>query len=326
MKSDKSIKNSKRPLRDRPSFWGFLFICPWLLGFIVFTAGPMIASLVLSFCSYDLKSVQFVGFGNYHRMFVGSEQELFLKSLSNTALYVLFSVPMGLTGSMLLALLLNQKIKGITVFRTLFYLPSLVPAVASALVWMWVFDPKIGILNTFLTMNVPIPHITQSGLAMTVKPLISNPPDWLQSTTWALPAFILMSLWGIGGGRMIIFLAGLQGISDEYYEAAKIDGAGVWNQFRHITLPLLTPTIFFNMVLGVIGAFQVFTAAYIMTRGGPNNATLFYVLYLFRNAFEQFHMGYASALAWVLFVILFTFTMLQFKNSTKWVHYEGEAK
>jgi len=313
-------------LFQRASFWGFLFICPWLLGFIIFTAGPMLASLVLSFCKYDLRQITFIGTGNYYRMFVGSEQEIFFKSLTNTALYVMFSVPMGLTGSLLLAVLLNQKVKGVTVFRTLFYLPALTPAVASALVWMWVFHPESGILNSFLMTNVPVPTFGAEGLGMAFRPLIAHPPEWLQSSTWALPAFILMSLWGIGGGRMIIFLAGLQGIADEYYEAARIDGAGALAQFRHITIPLLTPTIFFNMVLGVIGAFQVFTAAYVMTGGGPNNATLFYVLYLYRHAFEQFHMGYAAALAWVLFIILFTFTLLQFKQSSRWVHYEGEAK
>lgn len=317
---------SKKPLTQRASFWGFLFICPWLLGFIIFTAGPMLASLVLSFCKYDLKTVTFIGTGNYHRMFVGSEHEYFYKSLTNTALYVLFSVPMGLTGSLLLAVLLNQKIKGVTVFRTLYYLPSLTPAVASSLVWMWVFHPESGILNNFLRTMVPFPVFGAEGFSFAFRPMIAHPPAWLQDNHWALPAFILMSLWGIGGGRMIIFLAGLQGISDEYYEAARIDGAGAWHQFRHITIPLITPTIFFNMVLGVIGAFQVFTAAYIMTNGGPNNATLFYVLYLYRHAFEQFHMGYAAALAWVLFIVLFVFTLLQFKHSTRWVHYEGEAK
>lgn len=319
-------ETTRRSLLQRPSFWGFLFICPWLLGFIIFTAGPMLASLVLSFCKYDLQSIQFIGLGNYERMFIGSEQEKFLKSLTNTAIYVLFSVPLGLTGSLLLALLLNQKVKGITVYRTLFYLPALTPAVAASLVWMWVFHAEYGILNTFLSVNIPFPAMHSGSLEIISRPIVAQPPDWLQSTTWALPAFIIMSLWGIGGGRMIIFLAGLQGISEEYYEAAKIDGAGIWGQFKHVTLPLLTPTIFFNMVLGVIGAFQVFTAAYIMTGGGPNNATLFYVLYLYRHAFEQFHMGYAAALAWVLFIALFVFTLLQFKNSTKWVHYEGDVK
>ena len=316
---------TRKPLIQRPSFWGFLFICPWLLGFVVFTGGPMLASLVLSFCKYDLRHVTFVGLGNYHRMFAGSEQEVFFRSLTNTALYVLFSVPMGLTGSLLLAVLLNQKVKCVSIFRTLYYLPAITPAVASSLVWMWVFHPEYGILNSFLTMSVPFPTFDH-GFAFAMRPMIANPPEWLQSSTWALPAFILMSLWGIGGGRMIIFLAGLQGISDEYYEAARIDGAGAIQQFRHITIPLLTPTIFFNLVLGVIGAFQVFTAAYIMTGGGPNNATLFYVLYLYRHAFEQFHMGYAAALAWVLFIILFVFTLLQFRHSTRWVHYEGEGK
>lgn len=319
----------RKPLTQRASFWGFIFICPWLLGFIIFTAGPMLASLVLSFCKYDLKSVTFVGMGNYHRMFVGSEHEYFFKSLTNTALYVLFSVPMGLTGSLLLAVLLNQKVKGVTVFRTLYYLPSLTPAVASALVWMWVFHPECGILNNFLSINLPFPTLGDNGLGFAFHPMVTHPPEWLQSSTWALPALILMSLWGIGGQRMIIFLAGLQGVSDEYYEAARIDGAGAWSQFRHITIPLLTPTIFFNMVLGIVGAFQVFTVAYIMTGGtggGPNNALLFYVLYLYRHAFEQFHMGYAAALAWVLFILLFTFTLIQFKQSSRWVHYEGEAK
>ncbi len=316
----------RKPLTHRASFWGFIFICPWLLGFIIFTAGPMLASLVLSFCKYDLKSVTFIGAGNYHRMFVGSEHEYFYKSLTNTALYVLFSVPMGLTGSLLLAVLLNQKVKGVAVFRTLYYLPSLTPAVASALVWMWVFHPEYGILNSFLTINLPFPTLGDQGIGFAFRPMIAHPPDWLQSSAWALPALILMSLWGIGGQRMIIFLAGLQGISDEYYEAARIDGAGAWHQFRHITIPLLTPTIFFNLILGIVGAFQVFTAAYIMTGGGPNNATLFYVLYIYRHAFEQFHMGYAAALAWVLFILLFTFTLIQFKQSSRWVHYEGETK
>jgi len=181
--------------------------------------------------------------------------------------------------------------------------------VATALLWGWVFNANFGILNNALR---------SAGLR--------HPPEWLQDPTWALPAFILMSLWGIGGGRMIIFLAGLQGIPDSYYEAAEIDGAGALSKFRHITLPMLTPVIFFNMVLGVVGSFQVFTAAYIMTGGGPANATLFYVLYLFRQAFEEFRMGYASAMAWVLFLILLAFTAVQFWQSKKWVYYESELR
>ena len=292
---------------QRPAFWGFLFITPWLAGYLLFTLGPMLGSLGLSFCRYDLANLKVVGTDNYARLF--AKDPLFWKALWNTATYTLFAVPLGLTGSLLLAVLLNQKVKGLALYRTLYYIPSLVPAVATALLWNWVFNANFGILNNTLR---------SAG--------ISNPPAWLQDPAWALPAFIIMSLWGIGGGRMIIFLAGLQGISDSYYEAAELDGAGTWSQFRHITLPMLTPMIFFNMVLGIVGSFQVFTTAYIMTGGGPANATLFYVLYLFRQAFEEFRMGYASAMAWVLFLILLAFTAIQFWQAKRWVYYEGELR
>jgi multiple sugar transport system permease protein len=281
-----------------------VFIAPWLIGFLVFTAGPMVTSLWLSFHKYDLQSMQFVGAENYRRLlFV---DPLFWKSLTNTIKYAIFSIPLGIVGSLALALLLNQKVRGIPLFRTLFYLPSLVPAVASALLWQWIFNTDNGILNL--------------GLGWLGLPAV----QWLQDENWALPAFVLMSLWGIGGGRMVIFLAGLQGISDTYYEAARIDGASAWQQFRNVTLPLLSPVMFFNLILGLIGAFQVFTSAYIMTGGGPNNATLFYALYLFRNAFEYFKLGKASALAWLLFLLLIVLTAIQFRMSKKWVFYEGE--
>lgn len=288
-----------------PNFWGYAFISPWLIGFLLFTAGPMLISFALSFCKYDLYDLSFVGFKNYETLLTHDNGNLFWKSLGNTALYVLFSVPLGLTGSLLIALLLNQKVKGMPIFRTLFYLPSLVPAVASALVWQWVFHPDAGILNYGLSLF---------GI---------KGPQWLQDPKTALASLIVMSLWGVGGGRMIIFLAGLQGISDELYEAASLDGARGWAAFRHVTLPMLSPTIFFNFVLGIIGSFQVFTSAYVMTGGGPDNATLMYVLYLFRNAFVYFKLGKASAMAWILFVILLVFTMIQFKNASKWVYYEG---
>jgi multiple sugar transport system permease protein len=291
----------------RPAFWGFVFISPWIVGYLCFTVGPMMGSLLLSFCQYDLANLQFVGAANYERLF--TNDPLFWKSLWNTATYTLFAVPLGLTGSLMLAVFLNQKVKGLALYRTLYYIPSLVPAVATALLWNYVFNANFGILNNSLRA---------AGM--------SNPPQWLQDPNWAMPAFVIMSLWGIGGGRMIIFLAGLQGIPDSYYEAADIDGAGALSKFRHITLPMLTPMIFFNMVLGIVGSFQVFTAAYIMTAGGPANATLFYVLYLFRQAFEEFRMGYASAMAWVLFIILLVFTGIQFWQAKKWVYYEGEVK
>ena len=283
--------------------WGFLFICPWLLGFLLFTAGPMVASLVLSFYKYDLHSLTWVGTKNYQVLL--TRDPLFWKSLANTAIYVLFSVPLGLTGSLLLALLLNQRLRGIAFFRTAFYLPSLVPAVASALVWAWVFHPEAGLLNYALA------RVGIEG------------PKWLHDPKTALASLILMSLWGIGGGRMIIFLAGLQGISDELYEAASLDGARGWTTFRHITLPMLSPTLFFNLVLGVIGSFQVFTSAYVMTNGGPNNATMMYVLYLYNNAFRYFKMGKASAMAWILVAVLLVFTVIQFRSAAKWVYYEG---
>lgn len=289
------------------SRWGLLLISPWLLGFLIFTAGPMLASLYLSFCKYDLHTLQFVGTKNYEVLF--TRDPLFWKSLSNTAIYVLFSVPLGLTGSLLIAVLLNQKVKAIPLFRTLFYLPSLVPAVASSLLWLWILHPDNGLLN--------------NGLK-TIG--IAAPPKWLQDPKTALTSLILMSLWGIGGGRMLIFLAGLQGISDELYEAAQLDGAKGWDCFRHVTLPMLSPTIFFNLILGIIGSFQVFTSAYIMTGGGPDNATLMYVLYLYNNAFRFFKLGKASAMAWVLFVMLLGFTAIQFKNASKWVYYEGGEK
>ncbi len=293
-----------RSLYSKTQVYGYLFILPWVIGFIVFTVGPMLASLWISLTSYNLAEMRYIGLHNYNALLL--HDELFWKSLWNTALYVLVSVPLGLTGSLLLAMLLNTEIRGMSFLRTIYYLPSLTPAVASALLWMWVFHPDIGILNYAL-------HSIG----------VHNTPGWLQSEQWAMPALIIMSLWGIGGARMIIFLAGLQGISDHYYEAATIDGANAFRRFLHITLPLITPVIFFNLVLGIIGAFQVFTNAYVMTEGGPNNATLFYALYLYRNAFVFFKMGRASAMAWILFGVLFVFTYIQFRNSRRWVFYEG---
>jgi multiple sugar transport system permease protein len=303
-----TARTRRKSLMRRPGFWGFLFISPWLLGFLLLSAGPMLASFCLSFTKYDLHTVQFVGPENYRRLF--TRDPLFWIALKNTVLYVCFAVPLGLAGSLGIALLLNQNVRGQRLFRTLFYLPSLVPAVASSLLWMWVLNSDNGILNFALShLGVGYSHL----------------PHWLEDAHWTLPAFVLMSLWGVGGGRMIIFLAGLQGISESYYEAARIDGASGWQQFRFVTLPMLTPTLFFNLILGIIGAFQTFTNAYIMTNGGPNNASLFYALYLFRNAFEYFKLGKASAMAWVLFVILLSFTLVQFKNAKRWVYYEGET-
>jgi len=287
----------------RRETWGWLFISPWLVGFLVFALGPMLASFWLSLNKYDLYQMEFVGAENYRRLL--TQDPLFWKSLTNTLIYTFFAVPLGMVGSLAIAILLNQKVRGQQIFRTLFYLPSLVPGVASALLWMWLLNSENGLVNYWMSLV---------GVAG---------PKWLEDPSWTLPAFIMMSLWGIGGGRMIIFLAGLQGISETYYEASKIDGASPWQRFRWITIPLLTPTIFFNLIIGFIGSFQVFTSAYIMTGGGPDNASLFYALYLFRNAFEYFKLGKASAMAWILFAILLVFTIAQFKHAARWVHYEG---
>ena len=250
--------------------------------------------------------MEYIGGENYTRLLF--TDKIFWKSLSVTITYAVFSVPLGVVGSLALAVLLNQKVAGQKLFRTMLYLPSLVPAVASALLWQWVFNADNGALNQMLGW-VGLPNV-----------------EWLQDEHFTLTAFVLMSLWGIGGGRMVIFLAGLQGIGDTYLEAATLDGASPWRRFVSITLPLLSPVMFFNVVMGLIGSFQVFTSAYVMTGGGPNNASRFYALYLFETAFQQFKLGKASAMAWILFLILLAITGIQFAIGKRWVHYEGSTK
>lgn len=282
---------------------GWLFILPWLLGFLLFTAGPMLGSAVMSFLEWEiLTPPTWVGFANFRQM---AADPLFGLALYNTAYYTLLGVPLYLLASLLMALLLNLPLRAIPVYRTIFFLPSLTPTVANALLWVWIFSPDFGLANYLLGM-VGLP-----------------PQKWLFDVNLAKPALILMGLWGIGS-QMIIFLAGLQGIPQVLYEAASIDGANEWRRFWSITLPMLSPTIFFNLVIGIIGSFQVFTTAYIATQGGPQNATLFYVLYLWRNGFDYFKMGYASALAWVLLIIILLLTLLQFRLARRLVYYESE--
>jgi multiple sugar transport system permease protein len=291
----------------REALEGYLWISLWLVGFLGLRLGPMLVSAFLSLCKYDiLTPARFVGLKNYIYYF--SDEPLFFKSLGVTFYYTIIGVPLGLMGSLLLAMLLNQNLKGMRFCRTLFYLPTITPVVATSLLWKWIFNPTVGLLNFFLS---------KVGI---------EGPQWLASTRWAMPALILMSLWGIGGSRMIIFLAGLQGIPTQLYEAVEIDGAGSWQKFWNVTLPMITPTLYFNLVLGVITSFQVFTTSYVMTGGGPANATLFYVLYLYRTAFEWYRMGRASALAWVLFAVIIVFTMLIVRSSAAWVYYEGELR
>lgn len=287
----------------------YLFLLPWIIGFTSMTLGPMIVSIWYSLTDYNmLMPPWFVGLENYQRLF--TEDPLFWKSLYNTVYYVIFSVPLGLVVGLILALLLNQKLRGMNLFRTIYYLPSIVPMIAGSFLWVWIFNPRYGLLNRLLGMI---------GLPDNIL--------WLHSEVWSKPTLIIMSLWGVGGG-MIIFLAGLQGIPVQLYEAAQLDGASKWSQFWKVTLPLLTPTIFFNLIMGLIGAFQTFAQVYVMTggQGGPLNSTLFYMLYLYRQAFEFFNMGYASAMAWVLFVIVIALTLLQLKLSKRWVFYQGDAR
>ena len=282
---------------------GYLFFSPWLLGMILFNIIPIILAVYYSFTEYTvLQAPRWIGLGNYHEMFV--VDELFWKSLYNTIYFSVFSVPISLILALFLAMLLNSRVPGQSFFRATFFLPSIVPVVAASVIWAWILHPEYGLVNDMLA-KVGIPG-----------------PPWLSSEVWSKPAFILMSLWGIGP-TAIIFLAGLQDVPQHLYEAAEIDGANLWQRIRHITLPLLTPTIFFNLVLGIIGAFQVFTQAYIVSAGGPLWSTLFYVLYLYNQGFQYFKMGYASALAVVLFVIILVLTLIVQFKSRRWVYYEG---
>jgi multiple sugar transport system permease protein len=292
-------------MQRRNDIDGYLFIMPWLIGMVFLTVGPMVASFVLSFTHYEiLGPVTFIGLENYTDIL--TDDRLFWQSMQNTFFYVVGSVPVRLIIALLLAVLLNMKFSGTRLFRTIFYLPSVTSGVAVATVWLWMFEPTYGVINNVLRFF---------GLPG---------PPWLGSLTWAMPSIIIMS-WIYIGSMMVIFLAGLQGIPRHLYEAAEIDGAGRLMQFRNITLPMLSPTIFFNLVMAIITSFQVFTNVYVMTRGGPANATLVYMLYLYNQAFRYIQVGYASALAWILFVIILLITLIQFRASG-WVYYEGGSK
>ena len=289
----------------KEAFAFYLYIAPWLVGFIAFTAGPFVASFALSLARWDMtQPPAFVGLENYVKLI--TTDRLFVKSVYNTAYFVAFNVPLRQIICLGLAILLNQELRGISVYRTVFYLPSVTAGVATAYLWAYLFSVNNGLLNTTLAM------IGIQG------------PRWFLDPLWSKPALIIMSLWG-GGSTMVIYLAGLQGIPTHLYEAAEVDGANVLQRFWNVTIPMLTPTIFYNVVMGFIAAFNVFTAAYVITAGGPVNSTLFYMLYLYRKAFQDFKMGYASALAWILFVIVLGLTMVQLLMAKRWVYYEYQG-
>ena len=297
----KAVQKRHLSFQNRADIAGYLFISPFILGFLIWFLIPAAVAFWLIFQDWNLISTpRFIGLKNITRL---AKDPLFLKSLQVTVYYTLISVPLGMIMGFLVALLMNSKVKAISFFRTVFYLPSIVPAVANAMLWSFIFNSEYGLLNALLRM------------------LGFNKVLWLQDPKVAVPALILMSLWGIGGG-MVIYIAGLQGIPVALYEAAEIDGADRLSQLWHVTIPLMSPIIFFNLIMGIIGSFQVFSAGYLITNGGPQNATMFYVLYNYKTAFQYLDMGYASVLAWVLFLIILMLTMVVFKFVGKMVYYE----
>jgi multiple sugar transport system permease protein len=293
----------------RDAIDGYLFVLPWILGFLLFTAGPMLASLGLVFVDWDLLTPPtWAGTANVERLW---SDRLVGLSLVNTGYYTFLSVPLRLVVALAGAMLLNASVRGLPFFRTAFYLPAVLPLVGSAILWLWLMNPQIGLFNM--------------GLSALGLPRL----QWLWDPALSKPSLILISLWTTGN-VMVIFLAGLQAVPQGLYEAAEIDGAGWWGKFWNVTVPMISPTILFNLVIGIIFAFQVFGIVYLLTgtggqqAGGPNNSTLMTVVYLYRLAFEQFKMGYGSAVAWVLFAVIMVFTLIQLKLSDSWVYYEGK--
>jgi len=300
------VVGTKTQYQMSRALWGYLFALPWILGLIVFWGGPILASLYYSFTEYGVTgSPTFTGLANFTRAF--TSDDLFWSSLGRTFTFAIVFVPVAISGALVLAILLNQKLKGTNIYRTIFFVPHLLPAVAIAVVWSFLLAPKLGPVNDFLR-NIGI----------------DNPPAWLSSRDSALWSVIMINVWAaMGGNTMLIFLAGLQGVPRELYEASEIDGASGWTKFRHVTLPLISPTIFFNVVLGIITSLKVFTTAFVTTQGGPSYATWFFALHIYNEAFKYFRLGYGSALAWVLAIILIIFTFIQISYSRRWVHYEG---
>ncbi|MCG9895799.1 MAG: extracellular solute-binding protein, partial [Fimbriimonadaceae bacterium] len=314
------LKIRRTMKQARESRTAYAFIAPWLIGTLAFTVGPMLLSLLMSFADWDIVSpAKWRGLGNYQEAFF--IDPTFWPSIRATVLYTFISVPLGVIAALALALLLNTKVMGMPLWRTCYYIPSIASAVAAALIWRQVFKPEGGLLN--LLIFGPDLAWAKNPIALALQPLTTAPGqiNWLGSEQTALASLIIMSLWGAGAG-MIIILAGLQGVPGHYYEAATLDGAGKWRQLLNVTLPLISPTLFFTLITGFIGSFQVFASAFLITQGGPNNATMFLMLHVYNNAFVSLRMGYASGLAWVLFFITLIFTAVQLA-ARRWVYYEG---
>jgi multiple sugar transport system permease protein len=299
----KRQRMSRRQWRE--AIQGYSFIAPWLVGFLIFTLGPMLASFYYSFTLYNVQTApRFTGLYNYDYAF--NQDPLFWLSVQRTLVWSVMTVIPSLIGALLAAILLNQQLRGMSFYRTFFFLPHLTPVVAAAILWTWILQPDIGILNTMLD---------KIGI---------RGPNWLQDIRWSMPALAMISLWTtIGGNKMLIFLAGLQGIPESLYEAAEIDGATPVQKFFTITLPLISPAMFFNLILGVIASFQVFGMAFVTTKGGPAYATYFYALHLYQQAFVSFDMGYGSALAWIFFAAVLVLTLFQLWLQKRWVYYES---
>jgi multiple sugar transport system permease protein len=298
---------TRRGQATREAIWFYIFISPWLVGFLLFTAGPIIASALLSFTHNDPVNwpPKWVGLANYQLMWV---DPIFWKALQVTCYYTFFSVPLNVCFATLIALLLNEQLPFVSVLRTIYYLPAIISGVPVAVMWWLLFNSSFGLIN---------------GTLYALTGIVG--PRWLTDPPWVMPAFLLMSLWAFGG-PMLIYLAAIQGVPTQLYESAELDGANVFQQIWHITLPSITPVIFFNGIMAIIASFQVFTNAFVITQGGPNYASYFFVIHIYNNAFTYIaNMGYADALSWVLFTVMLVFTWLAFRSSRHWVHYEAEA-
>lgn len=290
-------------LQSQEAVWFYILILPWLVAFLIFTLIPMAASLYFSFTEYNaIQPPTFIGLKNFVTLY---KDALFWKSMRVTFVYTSIAVPLGLVISLLLSVLMNTRVPGMRVIRTIYYLPSVLPEVVTGLVWVWIFNPDFGLLNYIIYMT--------SGL---------KGPNWLGSETWVMPALIISGLWGMGSG-VLIFLAALQSVPNEMYEAAELDGASILSRFFNITIPMVSPVILFNLLIGAIGSLQTFARVYVLTNGGPNYGSYFYNLYLYNNAFSYFRLGLASAQAWILFIVIMILTLIILKTSGRWVYYAG---